>query len=123
MSVYRNYYVIAGYDLTKYKTDKFNNWRWSLESDDYLRYKRKNKIQLFDDPMNGSYLYLGYILACGDRYEFDTTKIPLVKPSVHMDEVIEVMSKLEKIGIIKADDNVLLNDILEYQIIAFQEVN
>lgn len=130
MSAFIKYYVIAGYDLTKYKTDKFDNWRWTSENDDYLSYKNKDKIKLFDlyDHMNGKELYcrklyLGYILACGDEYEFDTTKIPLVKPIAHINEVDDALSKLEQIGIIKSDDNVLLNDILEYQIIVFREIN
>ena len=74
MSVNRNYYVIAGYDLTGMETDKFDDWKWSDEGEDYICYQRKGKIQFFYDPMSGGHLYFGYILACGDMYEYETSK-------------------------------------------------
>ena len=36
MSVNRNYYVIAGYDLTEFKTDKFKDWKWTEEGENIL---------------------------------------------------------------------------------------
>lgn len=46
MSVDRNYYVIAGYDLTGMETDKFDDWKWSEDGEKYTCYHRKGKIQL-----------------------------------------------------------------------------
>ena len=77
MSVVSNYYVIAGYDLTGMETDKFDDWKWTDEGEKMICYQKKGYIQLFDDPMNGSHLYLGYILASGDEYGFKTAKINL----------------------------------------------
>ena len=72
MSMESNYYVIAGYDLTGNETDKFKDWKWSDEGEDYFCKQRKGEIQFFDDLMSGSYLYFGYVLASGNEYSFDT---------------------------------------------------
>ena len=75
MSINRNYYVIAGYDLTSFRTEKYESWKWTPEGENMTNNQRKGQIQFFDDPMDGSHLYLGYVLASGDEYEFPTTKI------------------------------------------------
>ena len=75
MSVEINYYLIAGYDLTGMKTEKFEDWRWTKEGEGYFDYQDEGRIQLFDDPMYGEHLYFGYILASGDQYELPTTKL------------------------------------------------
>lgn len=72
MSMESHYYVIAGYDLTVNETDKFMNWKWSDEGEDYICNQCKGEIQFFDDPMSSSHLYFGYVLAAGDEYSFDT---------------------------------------------------
>lgn len=79
MSVYKNYYVIAGYDITGCTTDKYDEWEWSEEWEELTSNQVKGNIQLFTDPMSGNYLYIGYILAAGDEFEFETVQIDLSK--------------------------------------------
>lgn len=55
MSVERNYYVIGGYDLTGFKTEKYDDWRWTEQGEEYTCSQINGEIQLFDDPMNGSH--------------------------------------------------------------------
>ena len=115
MSISRDYYVIAGYDLTGMKTDKFDDWIWSDEGEKYTCYQRKGKIQLFCDPMSGCYLYFGYILADGDMYEYETSKFKVEDINNARDDVKNELSKLVDMGLINP------KFILEYQVIAFEE--
>lgn len=118
MSLYKNYYIIAGYDLTGHATEKYEDWRWTDEGEQYLCYQRKGNIQLFDDPANGDHLYLGYILAHGDQYEFRTTNIEINKiDNLHMITKAH-LQKLIDLGVI--DD--CTKDIT-YQVFAFEEVS
>ena len=113
-----DYYVIAGYDLTEYKTDKFSDWKWEDESEKYFCYQRKGHIQLFDDPMSGNYLYLGYILANGDEYDFKTTKFDLIDVEIMELKVNNVLRYLQEVGVITEDINI---SELTYEMIAFKE--
>lgn len=117
MSVDRNYYVIAGYDLTGMETDKFDDWKWTEEGEDYTCYQRKGKIQFFDDPMSGDYLYFGYILADGDEYEFEASKFKVDDVNGVYGEVKAELIKLIELGVISKDPR--FNP--DYQIIAFVE--
>lgn len=115
MSISRNYYVIAGYDLTGMKTDKFDDWKWTDEGEKYTCNQIKGKIQFFDDPMSGSHLYFGYILADGDMYEYETSKFKAEDINNARDDVKNELSKLVNMGLINP------KFILEYQVIAFEE--
>lgn len=117
MSVTKNYYVIAGYDLTNIKTDKYDDWKWTNEGEGYTCNQSKGHIQLFDDPMNGDYLYLGYVLANGDKYVFDTVNILISEIENIKWKVYEKLIELARYGVIK--DNVF--DIPKYKIIVFEE--
>lgn len=120
MSIVKNYYVIAGYDLTEFKTDKFKDWKWTDEGEKYTCKQVKDEIQLFDDPMNNSHLYLGYILACGDEYEFETTKIDIGTDINYVSKyVAETLHELQEIGVISKDYE--YKDKPKYQIIIFEE--
>lgn len=121
MSVNKNYYVIVGYDLTSYKTDKYEDWKWTDEGEDLLNNQIKGKIQLFDDPMYGNYLYIGHIFATGNEYEFDTTEIPIkdVTSTYIRSKVDYVLNNLIEKGII--DCNSCFQKHLEYKIIIFEE--
>ena len=116
MSIEKNYYVIAGFDLTKYKTDKFDDWKWEDDGEKFISYQRKGNIQLFDDPMSGSHLYFGYILGSGDEYEFRTVKTDTVEIESRHVEVKNALCYLNHIGVI----NVEPSDI-EYKVIVFEE--
>ena len=105
MSVERSYYLINGYDLTGWDCDKLKDWKWTDEGEDYFCYQRKGKIQLFDDPMSGRHLYLGYILATGDQWQFDTTKIDNEELSRSGDYVYGELVHLQELGVITKDPN------------------
>lgn len=117
MSVNKNYYVIAGYDLTGCTTDKFEDWRWSDEGEKWFCYKRKGKIQMFDDPMCGDYLYLGFILAAGDEYDFCTTMFDVTDVNDAFDGVSAMLAYLRKSEVIEI--NAYKRP--EFKIIAFCE--
>lgn len=36
MSMNKHYYVIAGYDLTGWETDKYEDWKWSDDGEKYI---------------------------------------------------------------------------------------
>lgn len=117
MSVDRNYYVIAGFDLTNYKTDKYDDWRWTEEAEKYTCSQRKGEIQLFDDPMGGYHLYFGYVLAAGDEYDFKTTKFPTSLPQSVAPTVGRELIDLQHAGAIK---NSAFSE-CPYGIIVFEE--
>lgn len=117
MSVYRNYYVIAGYDLTGMETDKFDDWKWTDDGEKYRCYQSKGHIQFFDDPMSGSYLYFGYILADGDQYDFSTTKFNVNDVNGVFGNVESELIKLIELGVISKSPQLKP----KYQIIAFEE--
>jgi hypothetical protein len=113
-----NYYVIAGYDLTGYETDKFEDWRWTDEGEEFFCYQSKGSIQLFDDPMNSNHLYLGYIFVDGNGYDFQTTKFDIIEAEAHSLNVNEKLRHLKDIGVISED---LDEFAIVYQFIAFAE--
>lgn len=117
MSVNTKFYVIAGYDLTNYKTDKYDDWFWTDEGEKYICNQTKGHIQLFDDPMCGNHLYFGYVLASGEEYEFDTTKFTINDIERQIPYVYTKLNELEKTGAISVDHE-LYSD---FKIIAFVE--
>ena len=117
MSICKQYYVIAGYDLTGWETDKFEDWIWSDEGEKYTCNQSRNHIQLFDDPMHGEHLYLGFILADGDQYCFETTKLDLDIVKQVEGYVKSELVKLIDFGVISASP--MLRP--EYQVIVFEE--
>ena len=98
-----HYYVIAGYDLTGYETDKFKNWKWSDEGEDYINNQCKGEIQFFDDPMSGSYLYFGFVLASGNEYSFDTETFDVSDIEKCSAKVQSELVKLQEMGVITKD--------------------
>lgn len=116
MSVNKTNYVIVGYDFTKFRDILLkNDWKWESENEKYYCYQREGKIQFFDDPMSGDYLYFGYIYYKSDEY--DDSKmchIPISdfqtkKQSV--DEVLKEMGWTYK----------LPKEPIRYEVIAFTE--
>lgn len=101
MSVESSYYSIIGYDLTGSGTDKFDDWKWTDEGERYLCNQVKDEIQLFDDPMSGMHLYLGYILACGDAYEVETVKRDINDVVDKVGLVTNAFVKLKELGVIQ----------------------
>lgn len=118
MNINKDYYVIAGYDLTGWETDKFDNWKWTDEGKEYFYNQTKGNIQLFDDPMNGNYLYLGYVLASGDNDDFETTKLKTGIANKMKKTVKDELLKLIKIGVIDAEAKRELDG---YQVLVFEE--
>lgn len=117
MSMNKNYYVIAGYDLTELKTDKFENWRWTDDGEKWFCNQVKGRIQLFDDPMCGDYLYLGFILAAGDEFDFQTTKFEVPDVDCAFSGVTSMLCWLRHEGVISQDPKY----IPVYKIIVFVE--
>lgn len=117
MGMDRTTYVIAGYDLTNYKTDKYKDWSWTNEGEEYTCNQIKGNIQLFDDPMNGNYLYLGYIFAKIEDWDgFDTEMIDPERFSDVMPDVIHNLIDLESKGVISE-----IPRLLNYKVIVFEE--
>lgn len=119
MSIDKHYYVVAGYDLTKYKTEIYEDWKWTTDGESYRYNQVAGNIQLFDDPMNDNYLYLGYILACGDEYCFNTQTFTVRDISNHQADVLGALIELQDMGIIS--DSLNSPSQLEYTIIVFEE--
>lgn len=119
MSLYKNYYIIAGYDLTGYATDKYEDWKWTDEGEQYMCRQIKGNIQLFDDPCNGEHLYFGYVLAHGDQYDFQTCKFCASKVDALQHYVMNGLFELIKLGVIDEE----CKSLEQYKVIAFEEVN
>jgi hypothetical protein len=117
MSISRNYYAIAGYDLTGWDNDEFEDWKWTDDGEKYFCYQRKGNIQLFDDPMSGDYLYLGYVLAKLDMYECETTKFDSDIINQVKENIEGELTKLIDLGVISKDPKFKP----KYQIIVFEE--
>lgn len=117
MSIDKNYYVIAGYDLTGQETDKFEDWKWTDDGEQYICNQIKGYIQLFDDPMSGEHLYLGYILANGDQYYFETTKFNMSYIADVEGKAYEELIKLQELGVITKDPKFKP----EFRVIVFEE--
>lgn len=119
MSMNKNYYVIAGCDLTRYRTDSYKKWKWTDEGERMTCNQSKGHIQFFDDPMDGYHLYLGSVLASGDEYDFPTVKI-------NMKEVERlkpyVFNKIEQLVIDGVLPGTLLSEDIKYEVIVFEEV-
>lgn len=104
MSMEKSTYVILGYDLTDHKTEKYDEWQWSKEWEDYTCNQINGEIQLFDDC--GDNLFLGYILAYSEEYEH----INPIQYSIHdfeyekKEAVIDKLSRLQEIGVIEDAD-------------------
>ena len=117
MSMVKDYYVIAGYDLTNYETDKFADWKWSKEGENYTCCQRKGEIQFFDDPMSNLHLFFGYVLAAGDQYDFETATFEISDIEKCVEKVKTELIKLQEMGVITKDQYFKP----EFKIIAFEE--
>jgi hypothetical protein len=117
MSIDKSYYVIAGYDLTDLKTDKYEKWKWTDEGEKFLCNQCKGNIQLFDDPMSDSYLYFGKILAAGDEYYFKTTKFDIQDILNSFEDVTQMVNLLRQYGVIEYNRR----NIPIFQTIVFEE--
>lgn len=117
MSADRKYYTIVGYDLTGFETDKYHDWEYTDEWEEYTCNHIKGNIQLFYDPMCRDHLYLGYILAAGYQYEFETTKFTIKDIEEQMIHVTDKLFELVDIGIISKDPKLKLRP----NVIVFEE--
>ena len=118
MSVSKKYYVIAGYDLTRFRTNNYEDWKWTKEGEELTYNQRKGCIQLFDDPMSGLHLYLGYILASADEYEFETVKINWAEASRQEPLVCQKLKQLIDANVMP---DVFNSKDLRYELIVFEE--
>jgi hypothetical protein len=117
MSINKSYYVIAGYDLTAAVTDKYKDWKWTDEGEQYLCYQTNGRVQLFDDPMCGGYLYLGHIIASGDEYFFQTQIFNPWHVTYLKNNVDAVVEKLIKCGVIDGSKAKYIS----FRLMAFEE--
>lgn len=105
MSVESESYLIYGYNLTGMDTDKFDDWKWSDEGEEYTYNQIRGRIQLFTDPMSGCHLYLGYIFARIRAFEGDTYRISDDDLTTAKDMVPGHLSHLQELGVISKDFN------------------
>jgi hypothetical protein len=117
MSVDKNYYVIAGYDLTSLKTEKYKDWKWTDDGEQFLCNQVSGNVQLFDDPMHNAYLYLGHVLAAGDEWSFNTVKFDIVDINNCFEDVTLALYRLQCEGIVSSD----LRNTPVFQVIVFEE--
>lgn len=117
MSISRKYYVICGYDLTKFKDVLLaDDWKWKEENEQYSCYHSKGNIQLFDD-MYGDYLYFGYILSDMDEYN-DSRVIKINLEDIKKQKEY-VDCKLEQMGWAKK----IQMELIPFEMISFVECN
>jgi len=117
MSLEKNYFVIIGYNIMDYITDKFSNWVDTEEFEKYAYNHNVNTIQLFNDPVGGCHLYFGKIIAMGDEYSFENSSFDINELYKAKDEVIEEVLNLNTKGIFKD----IFNLLDKMQIITFME--
>lgn len=117
MSMNKHYYVIAGYDLTSAETEKYRDWKWTDEGEQFLCHQSKGHIQLFDDPEGDRHLYLGFILAAGDEYYFETTTFNPWHITDLKRDVDEKANTLIKYGVVDEGKS----KYIKFQLIAFEE--
>lgn len=103
MGMEATHYTIIGYDLTAYKTDKFDNWKWTEDGEKFCNYQLKGNFQFFDDPTSGNYLYFGFILS--ENNEYGDEKSAYFIEDIHQ-RIPDVESKLKELietGILSDD--------------------
>jgi hypothetical protein len=118
MSIEKKYFVIGGFDLTPYKTDKYEDWKWTDDGEEYLCNQCHGNIKLFDDLMSEEHLYLGYVFASGDQYCFDTVQFvagELFDMMIRM-QVSEKLLHLINEGVVSKDAAAA-----NYKVIIFEE--
>lgn len=69
--------------------------------------------------MNGEFLYLGYIFAAGDQYEFETVKVNLEEIEKQRPYVMEKLKQLVNMGVISED--IYKSNSTKYELIVFNE--
>lgn len=115
MSIDKNYFVIAGYDLTRAKNDeRFNDWRWEDESEQWFN----GDIRLFHDPMDESHLFFGYVLVSGDEYDFPTRMFDCTNILDVRNDVDKALQELKNTGILNLENPLWISP---YKIIVFEE--
>ena len=122
MSLYKNYYIIAGYDLSAYKTEKYEDWKWTDEGEQYICRQSKGNIQIFDDQCNGEHFFLGKVLFHGDQYEFNTEVIDLFDCTpglIQTGKIMDELKKLYDIGVISEYDKIKS----QFNVFVFEECN
>lgn len=113
MSIHATHYTILGYDLSEKRSDMLNDkWLWSKTADEWTCNTSAGKIQLFTDPMDGNFLFFGYIVAAKDD-EDDWTE------SIKIDEIVNkkvlVDQALLQLGL------PIPKDLPNYKLICFTE--
>lgn len=94
MSVNKNTYIVYGYDLSnRYGEIMTEELRWSQQYEEMTCNQRDGEIQLFDDPMYGEHLYVGFIVGeMGDNNGDDCIKIDADNTSAMKDAVDNQLS-------------------------------
>lgn len=111
MSVSKNTYGIVGYNLTKYKDEICTEE--NIDSDwyeDLTCYQRIGKIQIFDDPMSGDYLYFGYIFFETDEYDDEMKSINLTEINDFANVVKEKFKEFFQIKIDEQPKIIVFNE-------------
>lgn len=116
MSVSEEVFLIVGCDIKDCVTDKFKDWRWSDEGEEYECNAVNGNIQIIDDGMCGNYTYIGYIVAnIKDHYSLIKEEIDVVNFDLHKKDVTNDIKHLADIGVLDKDK---IND-LEIEMILF----
>lgn len=113
MSVNKNTYGIIGFDLTKHRDELITEDFYDSAVYEELTYNRSaGKTQMFTDPMNGNYLYFGYIFF-EDNGDCVTTK-SLFKA----EDIVDIAKDVADVFKTYFDTN---TEMLEPQVIMFND--
>lgn len=115
MSVESSHYLIYGYNLTGMDTDKFEKWKWSDEGDKYSCNQIPGRTQIFDDPMSGCHLYLGYIFAEGRQFEGCSARISDDDLVTGKAEAISHLNHLIDYGIISEEARFIKPELILFE--------
>ena len=126
MSSERHDYIILGFDLSPYRKQIYTDeWCTDENIDKWECCQTKGNIQLFTDPMNGVYLYFGYILSAHNEFdEPEVTKINLRDEAIkHMekiwDKVLDTLNETKLIS--ESMMEVIAEDNVPFEAICFTE--
>lgn len=115
MSNSYNYVTIIGYNLTDLTTEKYQDWQWTDEWEDYTFYQSVGQIQIFDDGVSSDEtIYFGYIVSNNEVYDYSTEELELEKINDIVDSIKQKLFELIDTGVFSEDAKHLTQKIISF---------